>query len=194
VDLDLKIKGKSLSLLDDSRLSILGDAIDQTDKIGGEIWECGCWRGGASLWMKGHLSSNRTIRLFDTFCGIPVKGIDDKHPVGSFGDTDYQKVVDLFSGLDNISIHRGVIPLTFKDLDNCIISVVHIDVDQHDAVRDCLSFVYPRMPVGGWVIIDDYGCPNCPGARRAVDEFLIGKQEVLIWGRGYNPQARFIKV
>ncbi len=92
-----------------------------------------------------------------------------------------------------MTIHAGLIPETFVGLEDSVISLAHIDVDQYQAVLDCLSFIYPRMLKGGWIVLDDYACPGCPGATRAVDEYLVDKPEKPVITDG-TPQAVLIRL
>lgn len=160
------------------------------DATKGEIWECGVFRGDTALWIRGYVGAERVLRLFDTFAGMPVSGEHDKHPIGVMNDTSEALVRGRFEGDANTHFHVGVIPATFAGLEDSRISIINIDVDQYQSVKDCLEFAYPRMIQGGWVILDDYGCGDCPGAKKAVDEFLIDKPEMLAWA---GAQPYFIK-
>jgi O-methyltransferase len=124
---------------------------------------------------------------------MPYKSEYDTHKVGSMADTDYQFVVDLFKDYSNVEIYKGTIPETFIGLENTIISLAHIDVDNYESVKHCIKFIYPRIISGGYIIFDDYGCGSCPGAKKAVDEYLSDKVEKIYRsGENDNPQA-FIK-
>lgn len=163
-----------------SRIDSLRSFMDATSGQGGEYWECGTFRGECAFIVKNHMANSaRTMRLFDTFSGQPASGPYDTHAVGSMAGTSQQLVTDLFSGHSGVYIHQGVMPATFAGLESCIISVANIDVDNHDAVKACLEFVYPRVPSGGYIALDDYGCPACPGAKKATDDFLADKPEKL---------------
>ena len=48
------------------------------------------------------------------------------------------------------------------------LALVRIDADEYDGVRDALDVLYPRLSVGGMVIIDDF---HLMGAVHAVHEF-----------------------
>lgn len=157
----------------------------------GEIWECGVFRGDTAEWMRGTVGSGHVMRLFDTFSGMPVSGPFDSHKVGTMKGTDLDYVKGRFTGDSTTYFHPGVMPSTFSGLENSTIALVNIDVDQYQSVKDCLNFTYPRMASGGYVVLDDYACPDCPGARKAVDEFMVGKPEALVIER--DPQAYFIK-
>ncbi len=191
---DTKAAGRALGLLAPHRIAFMEVALDAVRDTSGEVWECGVYRGGSALYLKGHLDaqgSTKTLRLFDTFSGHPARSEWDTHPIGLFGDTSEAEVRARFEGLTNVAFHPGVIPASFAGLESATIAFAHIDVDQYQAVLDCLAFVYPRMVAGGYVLLDDYGCSECPGARRAVDEFMVGKPETLTPIGG--PQVHFRK-
>ena len=65
-------------------------------------------------------------------------------------------------------------PATFVGLDQVRLCFAHLDVDLYRSVTDCLTFIWPRLAVGGVIVIDDYGFESCPGAKSAVDEFFAG--------------------
>jgi len=79
-----------------------------------------------------------------------------------------------------IHLVKGWIPNVLQDLEEKRFSFVHIDVDLFQATYDSLEFVYPRLVKGAVVLFDDYGFPMCIGARKAIDNFMSDKQEVLI--------------
>ena len=53
------------------------------------------------------------------------------------------------------------------------ISLLRLDTDWYKSTWHELEHLYPRLSVGGVLIIDDYG--HWEGARRAVDEFIEAK-------------------
>lgn len=157
----------------------------------GEIWECGVFRGDTAKWIRDYAGPCRTIRLFDTFAGMPVSGPHDSHPIGAMSGTSEAFVRARFENDPNTHFHVGVIPATFVGLEDCLISIINIDVDQYESVKACLEFAYPRMVQGGYVLLDDYKCPDCPGAKKAVDEFMADKPEKLVFENTAQPY--FIK-
>lgn len=174
------------------------DAMEQgINATTGEIWECGAFRGENALWMSlCSGAAGRTLRVFDTFTGQPFSGPHDTHRQGSMNETCLDTLLHTlsgvaFSGVVNLSVHQGIMPATFASLDGSKASVVNIDVDNYDSVRDCLEYFYPRVAPGSYILLDDYGCPACPGAHKATEEFMAGKPESLIHRGG--PQAYFIK-
>ena len=54
-----------------------------------------------------------------------------------------------------------------------VIALLRLDTDWYKSTWHELEHLYPRLSVGGVLIIDDYG--HWEGARRAVDEFIEAK-------------------
>ena len=52
-----------------------------------------------------------------------------------------------------------------------------MDVDLYRSVYDTVKWLYPRMVPGGVIVFDDYGFPQCDGAKVAVDRFFKDKPE-----------------
>ena len=50
------------------------------------------------------------------------------------------------------------------------ISLLRLDTDWYESTYHELQHLYPRLSVGGVLIIDDYG--HWQGARRAVDQYI----------------------
>ena len=73
-----------------------------------------------------------------------------------------------------------VSPDRFNEVADRRFSFLHIDVDLYEPTRDSIAFFYPRMNVGGVIICDDYGFATCPGATKAIDEYLRDKPEKMM--------------
>jgi O-methyltransferase len=127
---------------------------------------------------KGASDGSVQLHLFDTFEGMPRTdpGVD-LHEQGDFADTNVDTVRALVGRERFVFLHRGFIPRTFAPLEDATIAFAHIDVDIYQSVWDCCTFIYPRVVSGGFIVFDDYGWPTCPGARRAVDDFFVGRRE-----------------
>jgi O-methyltransferase len=196
---------RSTTLVSSERLWTIKWAFLQTQSIPGEIWEAGVYRGGVArlirtLMIEHGGADDRRLRLFDSFVGLPEgrAGIDF-HGRGEFCDTSLPEVRALVGDDAFIEYRAGWIPDTFSGLDHSLIRLAHVDVDLHDATRDCLAYIYPRLAVGGIIVLDDYGFVSCPGARKAVDDFFSDKPDlplvlpsgqafvVRTGGRGANP-------
>jgi O-methyltransferase len=171
----------SLTLVGSERLFMIKWAFLQTANLAGEVWEAGVYRGGsAHLMTRLALTQQQPpqVRLFDSFQGLPppTRGVD-KHLAGEFADTSLEQVRGLLGEHGFIDYRVGWIPATFSGLDNSRIRFAHIDLDMYQSTLDCLEFIYPRMQSAGIIVLDDYGLISCPGVRKAVDEFFMGKPE-----------------
>jgi O-methyltransferase len=148
-------------------------------RVPGDFVECGVYQGGTALFL-GSIAetSGKGLHLFDSFAGMPEQTkATDSYKVGSLGDTSLEAVERRLSHLRGISIYPGFMPETFAGTNIPTIALAHIDVDQYKSTLECCKFIYPRMSLGGIMIIDDYGRPGTPGARVAVDEFFADKVE-----------------
>lgn len=163
----------SWTLVSEERCYVLASLASQATHLDGEFWECGVYRGGTAMMFAERLSSTgATLRLFDTFEGMPeTNAARDLHKAGDFSDTSLEDVRSRVRG-DFVHFHKGLIPETFSGLESTRIAFAHVDVDIYDAILACCEFIYPRLSVGGFMVFDDYGWPSCPGARAAVDEFF----------------------
>ncbi len=176
-----------------SRFTIIEEAIVKTRATGGEVWECGCFLGDFAAEMLPFME-RRTLRLFDTFGGMPTSGPNDRHAVGAM-KAELSEVCERFEPWTHVAIHVGRMPATFAGLEEKSISVVNLDVDNEECARECLPWLYQHLHVGGYLVIDDYNCSACQGLKAAVDEFMRDKPERLIQldEKGAS-QAHFIKL
>ena len=168
------------------RCYFLWTTLRQALVLGGDVVECGVYRGGTALleamtMREASQSATRKLHLFDSFEGMPqtAEGIDRFRP-GDFSTTSEARVQSLLSDFPFVAIHAGFIPATFEGLEIEKICWAHIDVDLYQSVQDSINFIYPRLCVGGMMVFDDYGFPSCPGARKAVDEAFASRPEVPI--------------
>lgn len=162
------------TMLCQERIYVLCGAVSETARLGGEVWECGVYSGGSALRIANTIQQFKKpsiFRLFDSFTGIKSSdpSRDTVHRDGDFGDADYDGLTKLLAPFQFLYIHKGHIPSTFKGLETCKISIAHIDVDVYNSTLDCLNFIWPRLLVGGVIVIDDYFASTCHGCTAAVD-------------------------
>src|SRR5205823_12639352 len=60
------------------------------------------------------------------------------------------------------------------------IAVLRLDTDWYESTRMELEMLYPRLSIGGVIMIDDYG--YWTGARKATDEYFA---------RGHRPFLQY---
>jgi O-methyltransferase len=148
----------------------------QAVHLDGDFVEAGSYRGGTALLLKLELErakSSKVFHIMDSFEGMKAVSTGaDRHRVGDLSDTSLEGVQAVVGTGPNLDYRKGWIPETFKGLEDRRFAFAHIDLDLYQSILDACTFVYPRMVPGGAMVFDDYGFPNNPGARRAVDEFF----------------------
>ena len=176
------------------RILSLCDSVRHVVKhsIPGDIVECGVWKGGsmmATALVLMELHAERKLWLFDTFEGMPAPAEVDvdyrgrsaaarmeveeksgngwayssfdevRRNLGSTGYPDHQ-----------ISLIKGKVEDTIPKNAPDRISLLRLDTDWYESTYHELRSLYPRLSVGGVLIIDDYG--HWAGARKAVDQYI----------------------
>jgi O-methyltransferase len=181
------------TLVGTERLYTLWCLAKNVASLQGEIWECGVYKGGSAKIISQAVPGKR-MRLFDTFDGIPNADESvDHHKTGDFRDTSAESVGELIDG-EKVSVHVGVIPETFKGLEECRLAMAHVDVDTYQSVKDCCEFIWPRVSLGGVMVFDDYGFRSCPGARAAVDEYFKERKAMpLVLNTGHAIVIKSVK-
>lgn len=169
------------SLVEQQKIEKLIYALRSSENMIGDVAEVGVYKGGTALEIAKNTSSN--VFLFDTFDGMPYfsENFDSRWKIGSFNDTNYNDVSNLFLNYNNVKIYKGIFPLeTSSFIENNKFKFVHLDVDNYYSYKECLNFFYERMVENGIIVFDDYNCDCCPGANAAIDEFFEEKHENII--------------
>jgi O-methyltransferase len=199
----------------DERISALCHAVRYVARshIPGDIVECGVWRGGSMMAAALTLLSEgdiREIHLFDTFEGMPPpKSIDraikfsgkpasvmleenDKSsPVWAYAPMEDVRANLESTGYPMNSVHfiRGMVEDTIPREAPSEISILRLDTDWYDSTKHELVQLFPKLSVGGVLIIDDYGFWE--GARKATDEY-IDESPVPILLQRIDSEARIV--
>lgn len=180
---------KSHTLLNDSKLAALRHVLDVARDVSGDLAELGVYRGGVAKVMSLH-SPHKTVRLFDTFEGIPEHSEADAfHKPGEFACSlaDVQRHL---ADCHNVVFHPGLFPATAA---GDAFSVVHLDADLYQSTLDGLRYFWPRLSIGGAIVLDDWHWRFCEGVTRAVEEFFAGdnsprrevraENQLILWKR-----------
>ncbi len=180
-----KITGRIL--LDKARAYLLYQIAQQQQNVEGDYLELGSYRcGGAYLLSIGDKLQDKKIVIIDSFDGLPE--VTDEDPYwekGDMGGIDFEEIQSfLSSNFKNTKyeIKRGFFPqdVNLDDLEQGW-SMIHVDTDLYQPTIDALDFFFPRMSLGGAIVIDDYGNMSCPGVRQAVTEFCDRTKAVAIF-------------
>jgi O-methyltransferase len=187
------------SMVPPKRLATLYRQVLYLDRyaIGGDLVECGVWKGGAVGTMAiAHMSSAkppfRYLQLFDSWQGLPEPRVDTDgavavkltsrnasgklRPIGEcvadIGDCQRLLEDQIRYPRALIKYHRGWFQDTLPKVAPAMgpIALLRLDGDWYDSTKICLEYLYPRVVSNGVIHIDDYG--HWVGCRRAVDEFL----------------------
>jgi O-methyltransferase len=119
----------------------------------------------------------RNFHVYDSFEGISAptegdEGLPDCIKKGDIPSTE-AVLIEKFKqfGLQPPVVHKGWVEDILPQQLPKHIAFAHIDVDLYEPIKDSLRAVYPRICHRGIVLVDDYGHPDWPGAKRAADEF-----------------------
>ncbi len=148
--------------------------------IPGDVVECGVWRGGASIFMRGVLlaagQEARRVWLYDSFQGLPKPQNETDLDLTMFSDylgVSLSQVQDNFRQFGLFSDRIRFVPGWFKDtLPTASVQqivLLRLDGDMYESTMDGLEHLYSKISPGGYVVIDDYGALAV--CRRAVAEF-----------------------
>ena len=153
--------------------------------IPGDLMECGVYKGGACIYMRGVLEAleekERKVWVADSFAGLPEpdrkKNLKDAvvhsylREVGSFQVT-LDSVRGSFAAYDLLDRQVKFLPGWFNESlpgFSRPLALLRCDADWYDSTVDVLENLYQQVSPGGIVIIDDYA--PLFGAYQAVNEF-----------------------
>jgi hypothetical protein len=161
--------------------------------IPGDIVECGVWKGGSMMAVARTLMARRAVRklhLFDTFEGMPPPAEVDKDfkgvPAAIYLQSEdkrtswiwaYSPLEEVQRNLRSTGYDESQITFTQGKVEDTIparapqqISLLRLDTDWYESTWHELVHLYPRLSVGGALIVDDYG--HWQGVRKAVDQYI----------------------
>jgi O-methyltransferase len=175
-------------------------------EIPGDVVECGVWRGGSSMLAALALLDvgvTRPLWLFDTYEGMPEPSARDRQwsgeraadrlavqerIPGASNDWAYATLDDVrrqMASLDYATelIHfvEGRVEQTVPQRCPATISLLRLDTDWYESTLHELEHLWPRLSVGGVLIIDDYG--HWQGAREATDEYFATQKTSVLLNR-----------
>lgn len=148
--------------------------------IPGDLAECGVRFGrGSHLMLVANGGAEKHLHGFDSFEGLSEPGLQDgaqsgaqwqwaKHDLSS---PEQRATQNLAQHKGRFTLYKGWIPERFSAVASRTFSFVHVDVDLYEPTKESYEFFWPRLSPGGAILCDDYGSLNCPGARKAADEF-----------------------
>lgn len=154
------------------------------DGIAGDIIETGVWRGGMSIFMRGvlkaHGVTDRKVWVADSFQGLPAADLVRYPAEASLDFTEF----DILSvGVDQVRRNFERYGLMDEQVEFIVgwfqdtlakapigdIAVLRLDGDMYESTIQALEPLYPKLAVGGYCIIDDYG--NIDACKTAVTDY-----------------------
>jgi hypothetical protein len=160
--------------------ALLEDALDRD--VPGAFVECGVWRGGASIFAKAILTAygaQRDVHLVDSFQGLPPPTTGNDHDWWSkwnymrVSQQEVQSAFERFGLLDSrVHFHKGFFRYAlpaWRAKDKGAIAVLRMDGDMYESTTDELYNLWDSISPGGYVIIDDWGLPEC---QKAMNDFF----------------------
>jgi O-methyltransferase len=159
---------------------------------GGEVVECGVWRGGMSRGLADVLGPARKYHLFDSFEGLPPaqEELDGRAATAWQQDTTSPYYYDncgadesfargLFENSQyDVEFHRGWFSDTVpKYQPERPISVLRLDGDWYESTMTCLRGLVPLLAPKALILIDDYF--YWEGCSRALHDYLAETKSAL---------------
>ena len=144
-------------------------------RLGGDLAECGVYRGGLSRTVMEYIGfqtmTDRRYWLLDTFEGIPPAQLDPtvihRH---RYPDT-YTEVTQFFAAYAHVRIVRGPIPDTLSQVTSERLCFVSIDMNVAAPEIAAAECFWPRLVPAGVILIDDYGWHGHETQKSAFDDF-----------------------
>lgn len=154
--------------------------------IAGDFAECGVFLGGsiigAAIFAKKFGLTDRRFFAFDTFEGFPAETIEtdfdgttmDLSHLPVFNN-NFREVVEkniANSGLapESIVLIQGTVESTLPNWQGSSLCYLRLDTDYYTSTMIELDSLYPRLELGGALIVDDYG--HFTGVRKATDDYF----------------------
>jgi O-methyltransferase len=167
------------------RLDNLEHCIEEVvrSRVPGDLIETGVWRGGAAIFMRAVLKASgdteRVVWAADSFEGLPKPNAGFyPHDEGDAHWNQRSLAVTLGEVSGNFARY-GLLDERVRFLPGWFsetlpsarirrLAVLRLDGDMYESTIVALRALYPKVSIGGYVIVDDYALANC---KAAVDQF-----------------------
>lgn len=149
--------------------------------VSGNIVECGVWRGGMIAGIAETIGQiNKKYYLLDSFEGLPnVQEIDGEKAINwqkeNIQDNckaelkEAEKAMSL-AEIQNFEIIKGWFNNTLPTFSIEKIVILRLDGDWYESIHDCLYYLFPKLEIGGLLIVDDYHIWD--GTSKAIHDYL----------------------
>ncbi len=199
---------QAVTMTSPERIFALINAVEYVCKnnIPGDFVECGVWKGGSSAAIAQALvylnNTHRTLWMYDTFDGMsqPTDSDVDCHGQTAGQLLQQQDIAQSDSvwcrspleevkatmeatgySQDRIRFVQGRVEDTLPQRSPEKIALLRLDTDWYESTKCELEILFPKMPAGGVLIVDDYG--HWKGCRKAVDEYFAAQRVSMLLNR-----------
>ncbi|MCB1791376.1 MAG: class I SAM-dependent methyltransferase [Gammaproteobacteria bacterium] len=161
---------------------------ERASAFGGDLIECGVNRGGIARAVVSYLGAaleGRRFYLLDTFHGIPETILSDREILHDrvfkeYYTECYDDVLNTFRAFPQVAVVRGLVPDTFGEVDSDRFCFVHIDMNNASSEIAAAEYLWPRLEVGGFMLLDDYGWQVNLDQRHAFDRFAAQRDMTVL--------------
>lgn len=196
------------SMLSMKRLDNVQNCVETIlrEDIGGDLIETGVMRGGTVILMRAILRAygvhDRTVWAADSFEGLPPPNPKDYpadagadwhlRPLTEVGVEHVRRNFDRYGLLDDqVQFLPGWFRDTLHKAPIRQLALLRLDGDLYESTMDALVPLYPKLTVGGFVIVDDYNLPMCAKAINdyrekmgIVDQIIVIDDAGVYWRKG----------
>jgi O-methyltransferase len=146
--------------------------------VPGDLVEAGAWRGGAAVLLRGVLKARgdagRTVWVADSFRGLPPPS-SGRHPREDTYDPalaprlvasleEVRRTFERYGLLDGqVRFLEGWFRDTLPSAPPGPLALAHLDATLYSSTLEALTHLYPRLSVGGYLIVEDYAHLSGPG-------------------------------
>ena len=151
------------------RLATLELLCRRLTEVPGATAELGVYRGFFSRCIN-QLMPNRKLYLFDSFEGFAQEANASDSFQAAHQNTAVDKVLAIMPHPERITVKPGFFPDSLEGLEEqfCLVS---LDVDFYQTTLDGLRYFWPRLELGGYLMLHDWGSPKLPGVSKALADY-----------------------
>lgn len=182
LDLSIELQDKGYTMVWQQEYKTVIRNLDKISKIKGDIVECGCWKGGFSIFL-GHAFPEKTLWVCDSFEGFqPLENAkyqysNERHvpsyrlgEPGTKDDFTLEVVKKRFEEYQltgpRINFVKGFVKDSLPTSGIQSIALLRIDVDAYSATKEVLDELYHKVQPGGYIVFDDSCLYECIDAMK----------------------------
>jgi O-methyltransferase len=170
-DLVQDLIDNKITMVNPNEFNTILNNYESISKVEGDIVECGCWRGGFSIFLS-YVFQDKNIWVSDSFQGFqPLERA--KHQYGKERHTPqftHNSVGPLAISLEEVKSHfehyglgnqdrikflKGFVKDTLPTSGIEKVALLRIDVDAYSATLEVLEELYNKVQPGGYIVFDD---------------------------------------